>query len=662
MPPTITEGKWEDSPTITEIEEKYSYKDRYPEGLDLRPSSDKHGALISRLSQMARDSRAVLSDRFDQWDSIDENLTQYIDLTDKQQADYDHEGYTKNKPVQVIVPMMSAIKDTLLTYLVSAFLEEPIFKYDWVGDTDSDVIGAMSLEKVVETQTRRHRVGLALHTMWDDDLKYGLGAVSVPWCVDYNLVTEEVPVYRRNWVGKQVLSGYKEVQREDIAFEGNRVDNINVRQFLPDPWQPAGKIQMGESVGWIHRTNYMNLLSEEQYDRKLFNIRYLKEMDAKSTLFEEASNRAGDKTHKPESTSNLYNRKPVDVTYMYVRLVPADWELGSGKYPELWLFAMAGHSLLIMAQPMKLKHNKFPAAVSAMETDGHSATPISRLETTWQLQKTIDFLFTSHVANVRKAINDMIIYDPSLINTLDLEDPTPGMLVRLRENAFGRGIGDAIDQFKVTDVTSGHIDSAYAMTDVAFKYTGAVDSVMGVMRRGSERRSAAEATAAHTSALSRLARLAYITSQQAMTDLAWLFGMQTQQLMSKKAYIRVAGDLQEALEEEYGIPISNDRLAIAPEMIQFGFDILPYDNTMIGGTNVEGIIQAMQIGAQNPMIATKVDLGKLFMRLMRELGIRNTDSIRIKTATREQMQPQIDAGNYAPAQEVERSDLGRAVA
>ena len=66
-------------------------------------------------------------------------------------------------------------------------------------------------------------------------------------------------------------------------------------------------------------------------------------------------------------------------------------------------------------------------------------------------------MFNSHVANVRKAINDMIIYDPYLVNSNDLKNPAPGKLIRLRRPAWGKGVKDVAQQLGVSDVTRGNI-------------------------------------------------------------------------------------------------------------------------------------------------------------------------------------------------------------
>jgi hypothetical protein len=124
----------------------------------------------------------------------------------------------------------------------------------------------------------------------------------------------------------------------------------------------------------------------------------------------------------------------------------------------------------------------FPVAVAAPDFDGYSPTPMSRLEILYGLQEVLDFLFNSHVANVRKAVNDMIIVDPQLVNINDLKDPKPGKLIRLRRPAWGRGVKDVAMQLGINDITRANIaDSSYIVNWMQ-KIAATDDPMMGSLR------------------------------------------------------------------------------------------------------------------------------------------------------------------------------------
>jgi hypothetical protein len=639
--------------TLASNIEEESYRDRYPEGLDLRPDSDLHRRLSARILQLAQESHSKVQSRFAKWEAIDEQLTCYVDLSEKQKADREIEGYSKKKPIAIVVPMQYAIRETLLTYLVAAFLEDPLFRYDYVGG--EDILKAMKLEKAIDLQTRRYKVALNLYTQWKDNLTYGYGVVSTPWKVESRVETRVTPVYGRNMFGMKKRVGESQSEEEVVTFEGTYMENVHPRLFLPDANVSIHDVQKGESVGWVLRTNYVNLLSQEKDDQDIFNVRYLRFLgNATSSL--SPSTTAGGKTNSSieNSTPQLFAR-PVDVIYMYINLVPSEWGLGKGRYPEKWLFGLAGDQVLIKAQPLGLNHGMYPVTVAASDFDGYSVTPISKLETVYGLQKTIDWLFTSHIANVRKAINDMIIFDPYVIRQDDLENPEPGMLVRTRQAAWSRGISDSIMQLKVSDVTQSHLAEAGGLADLMHNATGAVDSLRGIMRRGSERRSAQEARDTHVSALSRLACMAKIISLQSMQDAALIYAYQTQQLMTKGTYAKINSTMEQQLQEEYGITAQqigarNGRMPVAPEDLQIAFDIISHDGTVPGGENVDAEIQAFQIAASNPLIGPKMDMVRLYLHIMREAGAKNIDQFRLsaRVGGQEEIQQQAQAGNFAP--------------
>ena len=136
-----------------------SYKYNYPNGLDLRPGSELHNMIVDNVLEYAQTSYGVMKCRHPYWKEIDHKLTAYITLDDAEEIVKDKDP---RKPVSVVVPYSYATLETILTYFVSVFLDDPIFRYE--GFTSEDKIGAILLEKVVELQCIRNKVGLALHT------------------------------------------------------------------------------------------------------------------------------------------------------------------------------------------------------------------------------------------------------------------------------------------------------------------------------------------------------------------------------------------------------------------------------------------------------------------------------------------------------------------
>ncbi|MBU2249645.1 MAG: hypothetical protein KKD77_23055, partial [Gammaproteobacteria bacterium] len=290
----ITKGNFQ---AILASDAHYDYD--YPEGLNLDPHSELHKKIVTEVIRRAQASNRVISNRFSSWNEIDRILTTYIEPNSSLNQKSDEKDIKKEKsrkPVSIVFPYSYAILETILTYLVMAFLEEPIFRYE--GVSPEDVIGSILLEKVIEVHTNKNKVGLALHTMFRDSLAYGLGIGTPSWKkhIGSKMVAQESGIL--DYLGKMLGIGPSKMVAEDqLLFEGNSLGTIDPYLWLPDPNVPCDKIQEGEFCGWIDRTSFVKLLNEEAVGPDLFNVRYLRSLTGKkSSLYGEDKSARFEKT------------------------------------------------------------------------------------------------------------------------------------------------------------------------------------------------------------------------------------------------------------------------------------------------------------------------------------------------------------------------------
>jgi len=616
-----------------------SYDYEYPDGLDLKPGSELHERLKSFIDGRLRDSYNIMSNRFDSWKTIDRTLTAYIPLSEAEKKVKDAD---ETKPVTTVVPVSYAALDTILSSLVAAFFDPPIFRYEGFGPNDT--YGAILMELLINLQVLRGKMELPLHTMLRDSIAYGFGVSHPVWDREYTTVTEVVE--EGSMFRKRVV---REV--DQLRTEGNILENLDHYYFFPDPNVSIHEVQKGEFVSWATRDNYYNLLGlESQPDSPLFNVRYLSHIDGKGWIMSEDPGGREDKSGISKQSST-YTR-PVDISYMYAKLIPSELKIGSSDRPEKWLFALAGDEIIIQAKKLGWRHNRFPIVTIAPEFDGRSATPISRLETVYGLQQAVDWLFNSHMMNVRKAINDMIIYDPQLVMGADLEDPKPGKLIRLRRAAWGRGVKDCVQQLVVNDITRGNIPDAMFVGNMIEQTTGAASVLQGIARRAGERRSATETRDVKLGALGRLERAARVISVQGFYDLGLLLASQTQQMLSGPMYARIIDRWEETLRDEYGL---TKRVEINPLDLQVNVDIIPRDSSTPSGDYAEVWSQLFAIIAKSPELTQQFDTVRIFKHIARMLGARNLNdfvkkggSIKAQVTPDEEVLDQADAGNIVP--------------
>jgi len=576
------------------LDKDYGYD--YPNDLDLRPSSELHTALVSRLLRYGLESSRLTTHRHSSWNALDTKLTAYI-ATSGQEKEVQLKD--KRKPVSIVFPYSYAILETLLSYFTAAFLQEPIFRYEGMGP--EDIAGAILLEKVIMLHCVRSKIALNLHTMFRDACAYGFGAVTPQWFVKTGL-------------------------NDRILFEGNALENIDPYNYLPDPSVPVHDVQRGEFVGWLDRTNYLDLLSDESSGGDLFNVKYLTHVQNKKTTIYSQYNsnrtRLGDSTYNTRMDRIISD--PVDQFNLYVKLVPEQWQIGPGQRPEKWLFTLAGDSVIIRAMPLGLTHNMFPVCVSVPDFDGYSPVAFSRMEILSGMQVVIDWLFNSHIANVRKVINDLLVVDPYLINISDLKDPEAGGLVRLRRPAWGKGVKDAVMQLNVTDVTRQHIADVAAIIQYMQVIGGTDNPLMGNVRQGGpERLTSVEFQGTARGAVNRMERMAKVVGVQGMQDIGTMFAYHTQQFTRDDLWVRSVGEWPETVTKQFAI--QNDRVLVRPGDLQVAYDLLVRDGSIPGGNFSDAWLQLFQTIGSNEMLLQHFDVVRIFSYIATNLGAKNVE-------------------------------------
>jgi len=622
----------------------------YPYGLDLKPGSEFHNELKNKIWQRARESRNEMSKRYDSWNEIDKTLTTYIPTDDKEKLLKDKDS---RKPVSIVFPYSYSVLESLLTYMSMAFFQDPMFQYE--GVEDSDTTGAMLMEMIIRLHCIKTKVPLAVHTVIRDALAYGVGIGIPGWQTRYGKVPIKSSISVESSMGESTEEQVDFV--EQMVFEGNDLSNIDPYMWLPDPSTSSSNIQSGEFQGWIDRDNYMNMLSMERESKSgMFNVKYLKEKkDKRSSLSTDQSKR--EEKFKGSSSahrgmSNITN--PVDNIKMYINLIPKDWKLSTSEYPEKWFFCLSADDIITECYRADHNHGLYPIAVASPEFDGYSITPIGRMEVLYGLQNTLDFLFNSHVTNVRKAVNDMLVVDPYLVNINDLKDPEPGKLIRLRRPAWGRGVDKVVQQLQVNDITRANIGDTSYITQLMDRISGADASMQGALRTGGpERLTKGEFQGTRGSAISRLQRIAMIVGMQFMQDIGTMFAVHTQQYMTKKTSVKITGRYEEQLRKTFGS--NSSRASVSPNDLAIGYDLIVRDGSIPGGNFSDVWVEMFKVIGQTPALTQEFDVVRIFTYIAQQLGAknvedfkRNVNQIQTQTMSDEDVLKQAQAGNMVP--------------
>jgi hypothetical protein len=639
--PNILQGADQGAQSLQSV--KYDYD--YPGEIDLDPNGEIHKKLLADILIRVRRSKTTMSRRYSSWREIDKVLNAYIRVDDKERKVKEDD---ERKPVSIVFPYSYAILEVVLTYLIMAFLQEPYIRYE--GVSPEDTIGAILLEHVVNLHCLKTKVGLNLHTMFRDALGYGIAPVTPGWEVIHGYKIEKTETaWPSSYSGREVVESKGRRLTEGVVFEGNCLENIDPYRWFPDPTYTAHEPQKGEFCAWIKETNYNSLRREELLDSKnIFNARYVKHVENYSEFSVDESAReaktGGKPSPDPATASKVYQ------LYMFWDLIPKEYKLSDSERPEKWMFCVCNDTVITEARKLTEAHGQYPVSVCAPDFDGYSTTPISRLEILHGPQGLVDWLLNTHVANVRKAINDMLIVDPYIINLPDLKKPGPGKLVRVRRPGWGKPdlAMKAVNQLKVEDVTRQNIADAMFVAQVMHKASGADDSMGGVLRTGGpERLTKSEFQGTRAGAIGRLERVAKIIGMQVMQDLGLQFASNTQQYMDQERYIKAIGTWPEVVMQKFGVG-PKDAVKVTPYDLLVDYDIFCRDGSIPGGNWNEGWIQLFQTIVQVPLLLQKFDIVRIFKYMALQMGAKNVDDFEIKVMPNEQVQNEVGQGNLLP--------------
>lgn len=626
------ENQPDPEPALFSKDLNYTYPTKFDgEEMDLRPLSPLHNKIIREINDRTAEAASTNQENFSRWDEINRVTSSFIPTKDL--------GGINNprKPRTVVYPYSFAILETWLSYMTAVFFESPIFKYKGWGPEDK--IGAALLERVIEWQCQRSKTLIHLHTHCRDALTYGLGFTAQGWDARY---------------GKRLVVSPYTQERETLdylEYEGFNVQPIDPYRALPDPNVPAWDVQNAEYFGWVERSNRLKLLEmEKQQGTDYFNCQYLSGLAQGTTSYlSTVSNRP----HRKEALRDHHTTTPLDVTKMYVNLIPYEWHLGPSRHPERWYFEVVGDRIVIQAKPLGLIRDMIPIACAAPDFDGYSQSPISRVGLLHGMQTTLDFLLNSHMQSVLAALDNKFVVDPKLIELQDFAEGKP--IIRLRPNYQGRGVKDAIQQLNVMDATQNHVGDSAFLIDGMQKVSGADDAMMGHLRQaGPERLTGQEFAGTRQGAATRMERVAKLIAAQSLKDIAETAAMYTQQFMSEEQYVEVAGRHAELLQREIGAAYG-DQMRVSPFDLLIRYDVEVKDGSVPGNKSSETFVHLIDLMGKYPQLAEEFDATRIVLHILRNEGVTDPSAwlrnMKAEAQPDEEVMNEVQKGNLVPMED-----------
>lgn len=625
------------------------------EVVEIKFGTQQHAQILAALQQRERMSEHYMADRYPTWKEMEERFRAYVNLTenDKQRKSLRQDG--KPQYVTIDVPYSYAMLLTAHTYWTSVFLgRNPVLQY--LGISGQTTAQEQAIEALINYQLSAGGMMLPLYFWFMDAGKYGLGVLGNTWCEEYAVASEivEVPA---TYYGITIPGKTKKVRqvKKLQTYEGNKVFNIRPQDYRPDPRVPLSRQQDGEFNGRMTEVGW-NTMVKRQAEGWYYNLDELqKRLKVDRSWLRDTGSQ---QLVLPASMDTLYYRGQledgrtsgdkkqkgyIELMEMTVELAPRDWGLGESTYPEKWAFTVANDEVIVMAMPTGSYHGKFENFVLEYEIEAYALSKRSMLEIVDPLNGIMSWLFNSHMYNVRKAINDQVVVDPSRITLKDFTDPVSGRIIRVKPEAYGTDVRTTYAQMQMVDITQNHMKDVAGVAEMMQRVLGVTENVMGMVNPGG-RKTATEVRTSSSMSVNRLKTNCEFMSSMGFTPWAEVVLQNTQQRFSGEKKLRIAGRGQAMGAENF--------IMATPESIAGRYDFVPVDGTMpidrFAQANLwKELAQAMRA---MPEVAQQFDWVGIMGWIAQLSGAKNFDQFRINTRVvpDEAAAQAAQAGNVVP--------------
>lgn len=612
----------------------------------LAPGSDLHQKVLAKINSRIDLSKRIIGQRYKAMNRVDEKMRMYMNLTDPAvKGDGTIDTTKKEMPFQrsVVIPASYAVHEVRKTQLLSiAMNREPFMQLE--GRGPEDVRRAKLLEAVLSYDAQLMQIKPILWSLFQDADKYGFGVIYDVWEDELGWVKTPPPIMALPIppmlypaVAKFLPSLFAVGKKWGTRRSFCKWANVDPYTYYPDPRVPISKPQEGEFVGHQSKRGFTYLLEhskETSEDGVYFNLEEAKKHP--STGRQEGPGRSSaftaDLTLKegPDAEDPGY----FELDHLQVKIVPRDWQLGESDFPEIWWFTVANKTTIIRAHPSPYDHGEFTYAVAETNHDPHVIFNPGTIENAEGLQRLIDWFFNSRAENIRKALNDQFVYDPTAIEEEDLLNPGPMSHIRLSQEGQRRAregvpINQMLSQFAVSDLTGAHFDMANYAFDMMQRMTAASDPSQGVQTK--ERRTLGEVQSILAASSQRVATLYQIIDALCFTPLAYRSVANRQQFTSEEQYFRIAGDLAKEMGAQ------GDRIPVGPLDIQGNFDYVPHTGALPAdpARDAELWIKMLELGGQfaavpgigvpNPVDGKALDFREVYAEAFRRAGVKDVE-------------------------------------
>jgi hypothetical protein len=617
-----------------------------PAELKFKYGSKEHEKLLSYVIKLRDRATKNISDRKEDWDDVDRFLKCRVDLSaGVRLGDGTRDYGQKENPYSrmLVLPVTFAMLYVRHTQKLGVLLSrDPQVE----GVQPDDVQNAKLVEAMLQNDLRKMNWPMVANQMSWDDERYGLSIIYDTYEKDNGWLLKRPTLEDGQLPGmiqalaKSVFPGLYEPELTwGLKAKYNSWVPVDPRRFYWDPSVPLQQLQRGRFAGHGCLRNYEYLVERSLKNGGVyFNMDAVKENC--SGKFASWSKRWFQDTRSPSDYEDT-----LCVDHLQIKVIPndPDVELGSEEKPQIWWVTWVNDSVITRAHPCPYAHGKYTYAVGEGIPDEHNVDNPGWGEQLLGIQTTINYLISSHLANVRKTLNNSCIYPPGLIYEEDLLNPTAGGHVRLTPEGErlvrgGANAASFVQQLGIRDLTASHINDINVLTEWAQREVGANDPMQGMQTK--DQRTLGEIQTIMASASQRVSLSARMLDYQLIRPLVERAIMNLQQLTDDEQWMRVGGDLARDLSARAAdggriqkIMGGGLRALIGPQDLYGSFDYIPLTiNTGIDPSKQPETWQrVLELFSTVPALQQPTednrqpDVHRVFEELIRTVGVKNID-------------------------------------
>lgn len=613
--------------------------------IDLDTKSELHKRLVKKIQSRVRLAEQEHQEKRQKWRQAEERTLAFLPESESDAVRRNkRSGRGMPQYTTIQIPYSYAVLMSAHTYWTSVFFaRSPVHQF--TGRHGEGEQQTQAMEALINYQVEVGQM-LGPYYIWLYDAgKYGAGIIGQYWDrqkLHYGSLVEMAdPVS-----GQPAI--YQTTQ-EIEGYVGNTVYNVSVWDFMHDPRVSLKNFQNGEFCCCRTRLGWHRIV--QRMDAGYYVKDQVKTLKRRVPI-DRGVTEASDQLRRPQFDRPLYGDRMDDEDHptgfvgweFYVELIPKEWGVGETTYPQKWCFTINEElDTIIGATPLGYYHCKFPYDILEAEIEGYGLFTRGIPEIMEPVQNTMDWLLNTHFFNVRSALNNQFIVDPSKLVVKDVQNSGPGFIWRLRPEAYGSDLNKLFMQVPVTDVTRAHVTDFQTMLGIGERTFGVNDQIMGSLNTGASRKTATEVRTTTGFGVNRQKTITEWMSAQSFAPHAQKLVQTSQQYYDANAKMKRVGSLALEAGERF--------MNVSPDDIVGFFDLVPVDGTLPVDRMAQANLWKEMMGnlrMMPPQVAMQYDWTRIFAWVAQLAGLKNINQFKVQVVPDQALLGQQQAGNVIP--------------